>query len=143
MFIALLVITMASDFDFQPRAQVNTAPLSQPEPEVVGPSNEELLALRSWSSHGPTFDSDLVTFGRAVWALACSRTPQPSPVPVAERLPGPEDCDAEGRCWLWLSDGYDGVSRWIYVHFLHANDGEYTHWLPHNALPVPGAEVGS
>jgi len=21
------------------------------------------------------------------------------PVPVAERLPGPEDCDAEGRCW--------------------------------------------
>jgi len=28
-------------------------------------TDEDLLAMRSWSSHGPTFDSDLVEFGRA------------------------------------------------------------------------------
>jgi hypothetical protein len=38
------------------------------EPVGEGPSDEELLAMRSWSSHGSTFDSDLVDFARAVLA---------------------------------------------------------------------------
>ena len=42
------------------------------------------------------------------------------PVPVAERLPGPEDCDDQGRCW-WLAR----------LPF------PFTHWLPHWAFPVP------
>lgn len=54
-------------------------------PEAVGVADEELLALRSWSSHGPTFDSDLVDFARAV--LARYGTASPAPVPVGERLP--------------------------------------------------------
>lgn len=49
--------------------------------EAVGVADEELLALRSWSSHGPTFDSDLVDFARAV--LARYGTAHPAPVPVA------------------------------------------------------------
>jgi hypothetical protein len=40
--------------------------LDQPVAEV--PTDEELLAMRSWSCHGPTFDSDLVDFARAVLA---------------------------------------------------------------------------
>lgn len=45
----------------------------------------------------------------------------PQPVPVSERLPEPEDCDAEGRCW-WF----------------HDEDGALcSHWLPAHALPVP------
>jgi hypothetical protein len=38
--------------------------------EPVGgvPTDDELLAMRSWSSHGHTFDSDLVDFARAVLA---------------------------------------------------------------------------
>jgi hypothetical protein len=40
--------------------------LAQQEPE--GPTDEELLAMRLWSCHGPTFDSDLVDFARAVLA---------------------------------------------------------------------------
>jgi hypothetical protein len=46
--------------------------------------------------------------------------PAVEPVPVSERLPGPEDCDDKGRCW-WLAR----------LPF------PFTHWLPHWALPVP------
>jgi len=38
------------------------------QPVVEGPTDEELLAMRSWSCHGPTFDSDLVDYARAVLA---------------------------------------------------------------------------
>jgi hypothetical protein len=43
----------------------------------------------------------------------------PQPVAVGERLPGPEDCDAEGRLWV-----YQNASTTKY-------------WLPHDALPTP------
>ena len=40
--------------------------LATPPPEPPGsPTDEELLAMRSWSSHSHTFDSDLVDFARA------------------------------------------------------------------------------
>ena len=38
--------------------------LATPPPEP--PTDEELLAMRSWSSHSHTFDSDLVDFAIAV-----------------------------------------------------------------------------
>jgi hypothetical protein len=52
-----------ANYDLAPRAR---ALLAQPVAE--GPTAEELLAMRSWSCHGPTFDSDLVDFARAVLA---------------------------------------------------------------------------
>jgi len=55
--------------------------LTQPEP--VAPTDEELLAMRSWSSHGPTFDSDLVDFGRRCYNLA------KQPVSTPHKLPEP------------------------------------------------------
>ena len=64
------------------------------------------------------------------------------PVPVSERLPGPEDCDAEDRCWLcgkvegdWrlMSVVNPGVPHLKYC---------FSHWLPHWALPVPAAAAG-
>jgi len=63
-------------------ARARTA-LTQPEP--VAPTDEELLAMRSWSSHGPTFDSDLVDFGRRCYNLAKQpvSTPHKLPEPVA------------------------------------------------------------
>lgn len=59
------------------------AVLAQPEPQA--PTDEELLAMRSWSSHGPTFDSDLVDFGRRCYNLAKQpvSTPFKLPEPVA------------------------------------------------------------
>jgi hypothetical protein len=62
--------------------------------------------------------------------------PTIEPVPVAERLPTEADCDAEGRCWLtsvdvepgWVTDNPEQCTNW-------------THWLPHHALPVPQQEA--
>jgi hypothetical protein len=58
------------------------ATLAQPGPQ--GPSDEEFLAMRSWSSHGPTFDSDLVNFGRRCYMLA------KQPVSLPYKLPEPK-----------------------------------------------------
>ena len=102
--------------------------LAQPEPE--GPTDDELLAMRSWSSHGHTFDSDLVDYARAV--LTRFGRPTPQPVAVSERLPGPEDCDTEDSCW-WFDPHADGA--WYVDTFQSC----YTHWLPANALPTPEA----
>ncbi len=66
----------------------------------------------------------------------------PAPVPVSERLPGPGDCDAEGRCWLlgktekeWrlIEVSNSGVPHLRYC---------FSHWLPAHALPLPAGEVG-
>jgi len=53
--------------------------------EQEPPTDEKLLAMRSWSSHGPTFDSDLVDFGRRCYNLAKQpvSTPYKLPEPVA------------------------------------------------------------
>jgi hypothetical protein len=56
----------------------------------------------------------------------------PTPISVAERLPGPDDCDAEGGCW-WFDSG-----TWIFLSFSQGFSwGRITHWLPVNALPMP------
>ena len=73
---------------------------------------------------------------------------QPEPVAPSERLPGPEDCDAEGRCWWWHPDHKedDFDDGWILLNPKWAGgrrDSDdsliYTHWLPANALPNPEA----
>jgi hypothetical protein len=61
-------------------------------------------------------------------------TPAIEPVPVSERLPGADDCDAEGRCWIFMPDiGTDPSWRLTDPRDI----GPYhTHWLPANALPT-------
>jgi len=82
---------------------------------------------------GSTFNIPIETsvVARARAALA-EQPVGPTPIPVAERLPGSEDCDAEGRCW-WFDSG-----TWILLSFSQGFSwGRITHWLPANALPVP------
>ena len=87
-------------------------------------------------------DDRRATHALATEARAALSQPEPvaptgrpaiEPVPVAERLPGPEDCDADGRCW-WLDNGawtkYKIPCQWLDV---------CTHWLPAHALPTPEA----
>jgi hypothetical protein len=66
------------------------------------------------------------------------------PVPVAERLPGPEDCDAEGRCWLHGLHLFGGEAAWVFGYPAWAQrfTDVYSHWLPHHALSVPQQEAG-
>jgi len=97
--------------------------LAQPEPEE--PTEEELLALMPQSmrdefSYAAKVSSDAtggqvrpgifrvclnhsaLEYARAVHArtvLARRGRPTPQPISVSERLPGPEDCDEEGKCW--------------------------------------------
>ena len=83
-------------------------------------------------------------------ALARWGTPAIQPVPVSERLPDPEECDAEGGCWWW-NPGYEEddfifPDGWILLNPKWAGSRRdsddsliYTHWLPANALPTPEA----
>ena len=63
------------------------------------------------------------------------------PVSVSERLPGPEDCDEEGRCWWW----YPPVPEQNYGYWIYEDNAvpersrlEWPDsWLPAHALPLP------
>jgi hypothetical protein len=84
-------------------------------------------------------------YARAV--LARWGRPTIEPVPVAERLPEPEDCDADEQCWLWRTDGIEEFWELVVppnnIHeYNWTSQWKYTHWLPHHALPVPQQEAG-
>jgi hypothetical protein len=100
------------------------APLAQPEPE--GPSDDELDYWWAEIDGGPDCCA-WRPYARTV--LARFARPAIKPVPVSERLPGPEDCDADGRCWWWCHRH----ESWEF----HSSQDHYMHWLPHWALPVP------
>jgi hypothetical protein len=134
----------------------------QPEPEGVGVTDfkEELMAAwdkaillprtgrlaeyRAWLAHVLAL----------VWAVG--RRPTTKPVPVSERLPGREDCapwpgEPDATHWAWAGKCVDGGWEWSQLSMLGLGSntlgriiagGGWTHWLPHHALPVPGAEVG-
>lgn len=64
---------------------------------------------------------------------------------MSERLPGAEDCDAEGFCW-WFSAadptvGTFGIAACWVLRKHEPEDDFRTHWLPANALPLPSGEV--
>jgi hypothetical protein len=96
------------------------------EQEITGWDGKEVIKDHGWECT----DSQLVAFARAVRAWG---QPAIEPVPVAERLPGEGDCDAEGECWWFDPAGTDGA--W----YVDTYQGNYTHWLPWHALPVPSA----
>jgi hypothetical protein len=91
--------------------RVNSTTLAQPEPEIEPAAyihrqgnytevSEMSLSgdekARGWTEE-PLFRHPLA---QAILSHPGSRWSSTiEPVPVAERLPGPEDCDAEGRCW--------------------------------------------
>jgi hypothetical protein len=80
-------------------------------------------------------DGDLIS--AIEYAIARWGRPTLQPVPVSERLPRPEDCTAQGWCWVF----YRGFATWTLEKPL-GQDGKhtgYTHWLPANALPTPEA----
>jgi hypothetical protein len=100
---------------------------AESDPDTATPISE---IIHSW--HFVDFLEDaLARWGRVAIA----------PIPVSERLPGAEDCDAEGRCWFWEPDcSYNGL-KWALVdrtYGCNAQESAFTHWLPFHALPLPG-----
>jgi hypothetical protein len=117
--------------------------LAQPEPEGVGEVKELVdwlnASAREWADLGEYDEGSKCH--RAADILTRHARPTIKPVPVAERLPGPEDCDAEGRCW-WLTlavadGGRGGYSTFWELTTFKAAVRCASHWLPHHALPVP------
>jgi hypothetical protein len=124
------------------------AALAQPEPE--GPSVETMAQIvyenamlatapeharphwPSWSDL-PNSDARIHSLNTAEIILARWGRPTTKPVPVAERLPGPEDCDSRGWCWYW----HPGEECWEMVPVVTGTLDEWTHWIPHHALPLP------
>ena len=120
--------------------------LAQPVAEVLTDEEWDALVTRAWDQHKTVgyqgerfmYDSD---FGNALdfvrRELARWGHPTPQPVAVSERLPGPEDCDEQGRCWMFgnvegdwrlISATNSGIPKLKYC---------FSHWLPANALPIP------
>jgi hypothetical protein len=95
--------------------------------------------------HKPEWHAPKV-FRAAADAIARYARHTLQPVPVAERMPGPEDCDKQGRCWWYLQRNVvddPGLPNWT-LDTYRANPRHWlqTHWLPAHALPVPQREAG-
>lgn len=120
------------------------AALAQPEPQ--GPTDEEARELandlgitRGYFDHECGLHiscADLAPFAESV--LTRWHRPAIEPVPVAERLPGPEDCNAEGRCWLGGGMFAPGDPTWVlgFPAWAKRFPEVYRFWLPAHALPV-------
>ena len=69
--------------------------------------------------------------------------PAPVVVPVAkaERLPGEGDCDAEGRCWVYMPRRATPTPNWTLLWKGHLQP-YHSHWLPAHAIPLPQAGEG-
>jgi hypothetical protein len=126
--------------------------LNQPEP--VGPTDEELEELAQpftlIGDDGMTGSIyDEAGYARAV--LSRWGRPAIEPIPVSERLPGPEDCapwpdEPDATPWAWAAKEVAGGWEWAQISMSGIGTetfkriiagGGWTHWLPHWALPIP------
>lgn len=114
------------------------------EPGDGSADGAQMVELAWWH---PQFGCDslqmVVDNARAV--LARWGNPAPQPVAISKRLPGPEDCDVEGRCWFGRSESEDWSADWtLTIPEAVAEFCEFsprTVWLPFHALPLPEQEV--
>ena len=88
---------------------------------------------------GTDITAEVLAFARAV--LSRWGRPTPQPVAVSERLPRPEDCDEQGRCWLGGRQMGRGTPTWLlgYPAWAERFPDVHRFWLPANALPTPEA----
>lgn len=77
-------------------------------------------------------------------AHLCISVNQPQPIPVESRVPGPDDLDEKGRCWLRRKYEPDGPTWRLFAPaslFDGALQLYYKEWLPHHALPLFSKEI--
>ena len=115
------------------RSDIQRARAALAEPEPKGPTVMQIIALADEIEKAELGQVDLVRAALARWGNSV-----PQPIPVSERLPGPEDCDAEGRCW-WHGEGEDMVG-WTVDDLEGLSYYRATHWLPAYALSRPNTE---
>lgn len=119
-----------------------------PNPEPEDPTDEELWELYDEMGGAPEDAPWVRKYARAVLARWGNHPESPDsstqPIPVSERLPRPEDCDEEGRCWgfhQYNPEDDDIWESWYLVPTQHLLPSVqwlgFSHWLPANALPQP------
>ena len=59
-----------------------------------------------------------------------------NPIPVTERLPGPDDMK-NGRCWWFFPETDTEFPYWNFENDGRERELPATHWLPAYALPLP------
>ena len=86
---------------------------------------------------------DVANFAMMLHQNGQSLTPL-APIPVSERLPGPEDRHPQdGWCWWWRTDGVDAFWEPVILldpvrHNSHCEAGvTYGPWAPYWAIPLP------
>ena len=113
--------------------------LASPACLVLDPSPETIAALKA---AGPGRIELLPEDARVIEPTKHTiLVPAPVPVAVSDRLPQPEDCDAEGRCWWGRPESDDWSADWtLATPEAIAEFCEFSPrvtWLPFNALPLP------
>ncbi len=114
------------------RAAIEPVPVSEGLPPRVGHILRLAEIIREVDGN---HDKGAAVLAEAILSHPGSRwSPAIEPVPVAERLPGPEDLDSQGTCWMWHPVNY-------HYCLCRPDPSAHSHWLPHHALPVPQQEV--
>jgi hypothetical protein len=121
--------------------------IAQPAPPAKGEVGELVEWLRDCANvrMDEGYERPAFKFARAADLL---EQRHPAPVPVTERLPGPEDCapwpkNSDASAWCWMGKEVDGGWEWEQrsAGYLVAFPGDFTHWLPAHALPLPTTEA--
>jgi hypothetical protein len=128
------------DYELMQRAR---SALAQPAPPAEGKVSELVDQIRqialAWEPDACLLGN--MTARQLARAADLLEHHHPAPVPVSERLPRPEDCDAEGKFWIWSTAG--AMARWQLVYLKFVENVSFAHWLPFHALPLPaGTESG-
>ena len=110
-----------------------------PAPPADGEVAELVAALQSQAIQ---CTCDQLTSGDLRRAAELLQRQALVPVSVSERLPGPKDCDAEGKCWIHQPcKACPESPAWELMPAKYAIPAYgVVCWLPAHALPLP--EVG-
>ena len=123
------------------RALLDQQPVSPPFklPEPERPTDQEIARFLAdrYRERMDNQKAAQVTDARAVlarWGRLAA-----APVPLSERLPVPEDCDEQGRCWLGGHQMGNGTPTWLlgYPAWAERFPDVHRFWLPAHALPLP------
>ena len=142
---AELIEAVLSDDSHIDCVQIARAARAALAEQPVEPRDGELndTYWTAWHKHLDRTNSVLHSVGLRAVLVRWGR-PAAAPVPVSERLPGPEDCDAEGRCWWGRFGPNDWCPDWtLTTHEVMLMFCDYSPrevWLPAHALPVPTLE---
>jgi hypothetical protein len=116
---------------------------------ITSPGSSEVtddnLRVTFIEGAGMWLNDDVLMPGLRLIADRFCSAPTPAGVPVAvsERLPGPEDCDEDGFCWMGYGyklpgvDEKDSYAMWMLMPS-EESSGEV--WRPAHAIPLPHAE---